>query len=126
MGDPDRATYGERAAAALDKGKGRAVDNAQPEDVSMGEDEESSSDESIVDDHPAEDDEEEEEGGHDDLDPISTSNIIPSGRTRGKTIDFAEAAAKAQADGYDEMDDDDDDDDFEAHEDDVDSDAMQQ
>jgi|SRR5947207_10063384 len=52
MGDPDGTTsHGERAAAALDKGKGRAIDNAQPEDVSMGEDEESSSDESIVDDH---------------------------------------------------------------------------
>jgi hypothetical protein len=51
MGDIDETTtYDERIAASLDKGKGkgRAVDNAQDEDVSMGEDEESSSDESAV------------------------------------------------------------------------------
>ncbi len=52
MGDTDgTTTHGERAAVSLDKGKGRAFNNAQPEDVNMGEDRESSSDESIVDDH---------------------------------------------------------------------------
>lgn len=54
MGDPDgTTTHGEPAAISLDKGKGkgRAVDKAQPEDVSMGENEESSSDESVLDDH---------------------------------------------------------------------------
>lgn len=57
--------------------------------------------------------EDEEEG--DNLEPISTDNIIEGGRrTRGKRIDFAEAAEKAKAAGDDEMDDSDDDEDFEA------------
>lgn len=58
-------------------------------------------------------DEEEEEG--DNLEPISMDNIIDGGRrTRGKRIDFAEAAEKAKAAGEDELDEDDEDDeDFE-------------
>mgnify|MGYP000873058017 CR=1 FL=1 len=57
--------------------------------------------------------EEEEEEGHDNLEPISTSNIIEGGRrTRGKIIDFAEAAEKAREAGDDEIDDDEDDEDF--------------
>lgn len=68
--------------------------------------------------------EEEDDAGDDNQDPISTENIIQGGRrTRGKTIDFAEAAAKAQAAGDDPMDDDDDDEDFKAADDD-DDDAM--
>lgn len=61
-------------------------------------------------------DEDEEEG--DNLEPISTDNIINSGRrTRGKRIDFAQAAEKAKAEGDDPMDDEDDDDeDFHAEE----------
>lgn len=59
-----------------------------------------------------------EEEDHDNLEPISTENIIDGGRrTRGKRIDFAEAAEKAAAAGEDPMDDDDDeDDDFEGDE----------
>jgi hypothetical protein len=59
-----------------------------------------------------------EEEDHDNLEPISTENIIDDGRrTRGKRIDFAEAAEKAAAAGEDPMDDDDDeDDDFEGEE----------
>ena len=51
------------------------------------------------------------------MEEISTDNIISDGRrTRGKTIDFAEAAAKAG----DELDDDEDDDeDFVAKDDDA-------
>ena len=60
---------------------------------------------------------EEDDDEHDNLEPISTDNIITSGRrTRGKTIDFAEAAEKAKSEG-DEMDDDDDDEDFAAPDD---------
>lgn len=53
---------------------------------------------------------EDDEDDHDNLEPISQENIISGGRrTRGKTIDFQEAAEKLK----DEMDDDDDDEDFE-------------
>ena len=51
------------------------------------------------------------------MEPISSDNIITGGRTRGKTIDFAEAAEKAKNEG-DEMDDDEDDEDFNAPDDD--------
>jgi hypothetical protein len=62
-------------------------------------------------------DEDEEEG--DNLEPISMDNIIDGGRrTRGKTIDFAEAAEKAKAAGDDDIDEDEDDEDFEVGEDD--------
>lgn len=57
----------------------------------------------------------EEEDGQDNLEPIDASNIITgSGRTRGKTIDYAEAAAKAKDAGDEDLDDDDEDEDFQA------------
>ncbi|TPX24847.1 Histone H2A.Z-specific chaperone [Coccidioides immitis] len=57
--------------------------------------------------HGLDDIEEEEEAGDDNLERISEENIIPGGRrTRGKVINFAEAAEKVEAD--DAMDDDDD------------------
>ena len=56
---------------------------------------------------------EDEENGGDNLEPISADNIISDGRrTRGKTIDFAEAAAKAQEAGDDDEEDDDDDEEY--------------
>lgn len=58
-----------------------------------------------------------EDDDHDNLEPISSENIISGGRTRGKTIDFAEAAEKAKTEG-DEMDDDEDDEDFNGPDDD--------
>lgn len=63
--------------------------------------------------------EDEEDVGQDNLEPISAENIIGDGRrTRGKTIDFAAAAKKAEEDGEPIGEDDDDDDgDFEAHDD---------
>lgn len=60
----------------------------------------------------------EEEDGQDNLEPIDASNIITGGRTRGKTINYAEAAAKAKDAGEEDLDDDDDDEDFQAQEDD--------
>ena len=50
------------------------------------------------------------------MEEITTDNIVPDGRrTRGKTIDYAKAAANA-----DDLDDDEDDDeDFQANEDDA-------
>ena len=50
-----------------------------------------------------------EEEDEDNMEEISTDNIINDGRrTRGKNIDFAEAAAKAGADLDDDEDDDED------------------
>ncbi|PGH29136.1 hypothetical protein GX50_08119 [[Emmonsia] crescens] len=117
MGDTGAATFGGSASSGLDKGKGKVVDNHPADDVSMGEDEESSSDESVVEDVLV--DEDEDESAQDNLEPISAANIISDGRrTRGKTIDFAEAAIKAQQAGEQiDEDDDDDDGDFEAHDD---------
>lgn len=60
------------------------------------------------------DDEEEE---HDNLEPVSSDNIIAGGRTRGRNIDFAQAAEKAKNEG-DEVDEDDDDEDFQGNDDD--------
>lgn len=55
-----------------------------------------------------------DEDGGDNLEPISADNIIAGGRrTRGKTIDFQEAAEKIQGD-----DDDDDDEEFQPNDDD--------
>lgn len=45
------------------------------------------------------------------MEEIDTSNIISGSRTRGKTIDFAEAAKEA---GDEDEDDEEDDEDFEA------------
>ena len=51
-----------------------------------------------------------EEEDEDNMEEIDTDNIIPSGRrTRGKTIDFAEAAKNAGDELEDDEDDDDDD-----------------
>ena len=60
------------------------------------------------------DDEDEDEDDDANLEPISSENIIQGGRrTRGKQIDFAEAAEKSK-DAGDEVDEEDeeDDDDF--------------
>ncbi|KAL5338788.1 histone chaperone domain CHZ-domain-containing protein [Aspergillus crustosus] len=93
-------------AAAYDKGKGKAIDD--PMDVSMDEVEES--EDSDVEEPLAEEDDEE----GDNLEPISADNIINGGRrTRGKNIDFQEAAEKVKEDPMDEDDEDDDDEDFE-------------
>ncbi|KAL4928253.1 histone H2A.Z-specific chaperone CHZ1 [Aspergillus undulatus] len=87
-------------AAAYEKGKGKAVED--PMDVSMDEEEES--DESDAEPIPEDDDDEE----NDNLEPVSTDNIISGGRrTRGRNIDYQEAAEKI---GQDEMDEDDEDD----------------
>ncbi|KAL4868222.1 histone chaperone domain CHZ-domain-containing protein [Aspergillus spectabilis] len=95
-------------AAAYDKGKGKAIDD--PMDVSMDEDEES--EESDAEEPMAEDDDDE----GDNLEPISADNIITGGRTRGKNIDFQEAAERIKEDEM-EDDEDDDDEDFEPIED---------
>ncbi|KAL5360203.1 histone chaperone domain CHZ-domain-containing protein [Aspergillus floccosus] len=114
MGDNNRATFGSDAAAsapdaaAFDKGKGKATEEPSLE-MSMDEDEESEESEN---DEMAEDD---DEDGGDNLEPISADNIITGGRrTRGKTIDFQEAAEKIQGDD----DDDDDDEEFQPNDDD--------
>ncbi|KAJ9194290.1 hypothetical protein DTO166G4_3391 [Paecilomyces variotii] len=97
-------------AAAYEKGKGKATEQ-DPTAQEMSMDEDESSEESGPEELAPEEDEEE----GDNLEPISTDNIIEGGRrTRGKRIDFAEAAEKAKAAGDDEMDDSDDDEDFEA------------
>ena len=60
---------------------------------------------------------EEEDDEEDDanLEPISADNIIEGGRrTRGKQIDFAEAAEKSKDAGDEVDEDEDDDDDFNA------------
>ncbi|OAX80767.1 hypothetical protein ACJ72_04898 [Emergomyces africanus] len=117
MGDTGATTFGSSASSGFDKGKGKAADHHPADDVSMGEDEESSSDESVVEDVTV--DEDEDDTAQDNLEPISAANIISDGRrTRGKTIDFAEAAKKAQQAGEQiDEDDDEDDGDFEAHDD---------
>ncbi|KAK2745594.1 Histone H2A.Z-specific chaperone [Onygenales sp. PD_40] len=108
MGDNGATTVGAGATGGLDKGKGKESENPQFADVSMGEEDDSSSDESAAEEQVDEDD----EAAQDDLNEISEENIINSGRrTRGKVINFAEAAAKAQEAGED-LDDDDDDEDF--------------
>ncbi|EEH43296.2 uncharacterized protein PADG_08116 [Paracoccidioides brasiliensis Pb18] len=112
----DRATAVGDSESGRGKGKDKAVADKPADDLSMGEEEESSSDESVAEDVTAD---EEEDDVQNDLEPISTSNIISGGRrTRGKTIDFAEAARKAHEAGVQiDEDDDDDDDDFEAKDD---------
>ncbi|EIT80319.1 histone chaperone domain CHZ-domain-containing protein [Aspergillus flavus] len=92
---PDTATLG--------RDKGKATQDPAPTDTSMDEGE---SDESENEDIM----EEEDEDGGDDLAPIDSSNIISGRRTRGKTIDFVDAAQKLKDD---EGEDDEDDEDFE-------------
>lgn len=92
------------------KGKGKAVEQPQPAqnyDMSMDEDEDTSEAES-GNDEPAIG--VEEEADEDNMEEIDTSNILGR-RTRGKTIDFAQAAKEA-GDTLGEDDDEDDDEDF--------------
>ncbi|KAL4900032.1 histone chaperone domain CHZ-domain-containing protein [Aspergillus multicolor] len=108
MGDNNQATFPGNDpaahapdAAALDKGKGKAVEDM---DISMDEEEESeeSDAEPMVEDEDDEDDS--------NLERISADNIISGGRrTRGKTIDYQEAANKIGDDEMDEEEDDDED-----------------
>ncbi|KAL4973212.1 histone chaperone domain CHZ-domain-containing protein [Aspergillus desertorum] len=93
-------------AAAYDKGKGKAVEEM---DVSMDEEEEEESEESDAEAMV----EDEDDDGDSNLEPVSTDNIISGGRrTRGKTIDYQEAASKIGADDMDDDDEEDDDEDF--------------
>ncbi|PWY65321.1 hypothetical protein BO70DRAFT_374985 [Aspergillus heteromorphus CBS 117.55] len=102
MGDNNRSTAAgfdpasnAPDAAAWDKGKGKATDPAR--DVSMDDDE-------------SEESEGEEMDDGDNLEPISADNIISGGRrTRGKTIDYQEAAEKLKGEEMDDEDDEDDD-----------------
>ncbi|KAL4815931.1 histone chaperone domain CHZ-domain-containing protein [Aspergillus spinulosporus] len=90
-------------AAAYDKGKGKAVEEM---DVSMDEEEEDESEESDAEIMV----EDEDDDGDSNLEPVSTENIISGGRrTRGKTIDYQEAASKIDADEMDDEEDDDED-----------------
>ncbi|PYI04255.1 hypothetical protein BO78DRAFT_388704 [Aspergillus sclerotiicarbonarius CBS 121057] len=136
MGDNNQATTGYTPgsnapdAAAWGKGKGKATDPAREMRMDDDESEESEGEEMLDEGtilHPtvlpldsvlshtssnhtnlvprvADEDED-----NDSLEPISADNIISGGRrTRGKNIDFQQAAEKLKAD---EMDDDDDEDD---------------
>ncbi|DAA79464.1 TPA_exp: Uncharacterized protein A8136_0237 [Trichophyton benhamiae CBS 112371] len=108
MGDNTETTLAGNDAAMdtyVDKGKGKAVERV-PDDVEMEADD-SSEDEDDLEDAVDED----EEGGNDNLEPISTDNILPSGRrTRGKEVNYAELAAQEKETGDVAMDDDDDED----------------
>ncbi|KAL4912459.1 hypothetical protein BDW62DRAFT_214999 [Aspergillus aurantiobrunneus] len=87
-------------AAAYDKGKGKAVED--PMDVSMDEDEESEESEA---EEPVYDDDDDEDNN---LEPVSADNIIAGGRrTRGKNIDYQEAAERINEEDMDEEEDDD-------------------
>ncbi|KAL4941015.1 histone chaperone domain CHZ-domain-containing protein [Aspergillus oleicola] len=107
MGDNNQATFpgndpaaNAPDAAAYDKGKGKAIED--PMDVSMDEDEES--DESDAEPNPEDDDDDE----NDNLEPVSTENIISGARrTRGKNIDYQQAAERIDQDEMDEDEDDD-------------------
>ncbi|KAH8677421.1 histone chaperone domain CHZ-domain-containing protein [Xylariales sp. PMI_506] len=86
------------------KGKGKAA--AEPVDQSMEEDDESSEDEAVDADAGDDDDDDEED---DNMDEIDLNNIVASGRrTRGKVINWAEAAKDLPPD----EDEDDEDDEF--------------
>ncbi|WEW61814.1 Histone H2A.Z-specific chaperone CHZ1 [Emydomyces testavorans] len=92
----------EKAAEAEEVFLGQEGEDTESEESEGGEEDDN---DVLVDD----DIEEEIEGGDGNLEPISADNIIEGGRrTRGKTINFAEAAAKVEED--DAMDDDEDDD----------------
>lgn len=99
--------HGAAPAQVEDKGKGKAVE--PQEDISMGEEEDDSSDEE---DEVVEDigEEEDDDAGDDNLEPISTDNIIQGRRTRNRDINYAEEAAKSG----EAMDDDEEDEDFKA------------
>ncbi|GAT20287.1 hypothetical protein RIB2604_00608800 [Aspergillus luchuensis] len=116
MGDNNQATTGfdpaanAPDAAAWDKGKGKATDPTQ--DMRMDDDESDESEaEEMLEPHTncasslPDDDED-----NDNLEPISSENIISGGRrTRGKNIDFQAAAESLKDEGMDEDDDEDDD-----------------
>ncbi|KAG0127143.1 histone chaperone domain CHZ-domain-containing protein [Tuber indicum] len=76
-----------------DKGKGKAIAPEEEESDSSGEEMETEAEE------------EEPEVEDDEFAGLDTSNIITGGRTRGKQIDFAKAAAEQPADEDDEEDD---------------------
>ncbi|KAI9792763.1 MAG: hypothetical protein M1835_007674, partial [Candelina submexicana] len=99
-------------ATAEEKGKGKAY-VSDIKDLSMGEEESSSDEETGAEDNVADVPEDDDE---DNMEEIDVDNIITNGRrTRGKTIDFAEAAKTAGEDLDD--DDEDEDDDFEEKDD---------
>ncbi|PWY78421.1 hypothetical protein BO94DRAFT_176891 [Aspergillus sclerotioniger CBS 115572] len=105
MGDNNQATTGYNPgsnasdAAAWGKGKGKATDPAREMRMDDDESDESEGEEML-----------DEDEDNDNLEPISADNIISGGRrTRGKNIDFQEAAEKLKADEMDDEDDEDDD-----------------
>ncbi|KAJ5317262.1 hypothetical protein PENANT_c045G09702 [Penicillium antarcticum] len=98
----DHATFSNPSDATFEKGKSKEV----PQDMSMDEESSSESENEMADN-------DEEDDGQDNLEPIDASNIIQGGRrTRGKTVDYAEAAK-----GLDDMEDEDDDEEYESRED---------
>ncbi|KAI1844132.1 hypothetical protein JX265_011026 [Neoarthrinium moseri] len=93
-------------APAGGKGKGKAAATEEPVDQSMEEDDDDSSDEDEGGDNEAAAEEDD-----DNMDEIDLNNIVEGGRrTRGKVINWAEAAKDIPA----EDDEEDEDDDFEA------------
>ncbi|KAN0075949.1 hypothetical protein V8E54_007219 [Elaphomyces granulatus] len=116
MDDDAHMTYEDPVANAPDmasldrgKGKGKAVDYPEPQRSVNKDEDMSSEEESEAEDPDPEALDEEEEG----LDEISTGNILSGKRTRGKQINFAAAAEKAQETG-EFLDDDEEDEDFES------------
>ncbi|EFE44129.1 conserved hypothetical protein [Trichophyton verrucosum HKI 0517] len=113
MGDNTETTLAGNDAAmdtSVDKGKGKAVERV-PDDVEMEADDSSEDEDDLVSSLLYTTVDEDEEGGNDNLEPISTDNILPSGRrTRGKEVNYAELAAKEKETGDVAMDDDDDED----------------
>ncbi|KAF2397226.1 hypothetical protein EJ06DRAFT_524213 [Trichodelitschia bisporula] len=98
----DQASNTLQSATSEGKGKGKAIDTQQP-DYSMDEASEESEFDEEVEPEPEEEDE-------DNMEEIDLDNIVEGGqRTRGKTIDFAEAARKAQELGDDDEEEEDDD-----------------
>ncbi|KAF3151129.1 hypothetical protein TWF225_004112 [Orbilia oligospora] len=95
------STYDDAMDTTPDKGKGKlqedTVANPAVEEESSEEEEEETFDEHVL---------PEDEVEHDALEEITSSNIVPGGRTRGKAINYAEVDQT----GLD--DDDDDDEDF--------------
>ncbi|RVD80643.1 uncharacterized protein DFL_008537 [Arthrobotrys flagrans] len=95
------STYDDAMDTTPDKGKGKLLEdtiaNPATEEESSEDEEEETFDEHAL---------PEEEVEHDPLDEITPENIVPGGRTRGKSINYAEVDQT----GLD--DDDDDDEDF--------------
>ncbi|KAJ5775983.1 uncharacterized protein N7511_000994 [Penicillium nucicola] len=105
----DQATFSNPSDATFEKGKSKDV----AQDLSIDDDSSSESENEMADN-------DEEDDGQDNLEPIDTSNIIQGGRrTRGKAVDYAEAAQ-----GLDDMDDDEDDEEYESRDDNNDDDQM--